>query len=143
MAEQAESGHVGCGLGAGCKCLPRGFGVERRHPFHGFVDARAGGLVAVVQKTHADRFRKRKRQANLGCIVAQEGVGLRDARDRLAVLRFGVIDAVTPDHGNASLAPYVEAPAQHLRKHLHGEFFARPSHEVDRDNRLAAHRVNI
>ena len=99
--------------------------------------------MAVVQKTHADRFRERKRQANLGRIVAQESVGLRDARDRLTVLRFGIIHAVTPDHGNASLAPHVEAPAQHLRKHLHGEFFARPPHEVDRDNRLAAHRVNI
>jgi hypothetical protein len=46
-------------------------------------------------------------------------------------------------HVTARRAPHVQASAQHFGRQVGGELVARPAEQVQGDQRLAAHRVDV
>ena len=63
--------------------------------------------------------------------------------DGQAVLRLGVVDAVPAREVGAGLQADVCPAAQHLGSELEGDLVARPGQQVDREERLAAHGVDV
>ena len=80
VPEQAEPGDVGGAAGAGGEGGVAGPVVQRRHRVDRLLEALAGRLVPVVEDADAERLGERQRQAGLAGVVAQQAVGVRDAR---------------------------------------------------------------
>jgi hypothetical protein len=99
--------------------------------------------VPVVEDAETERLGQRQRAAGGRPVVAQQAVGVGEAGDRQAVLGFPVVDAVPAGEVRVGLGADVGAPAQHLGRELEGDQVARPGQQVDRQQRLAAHRVDV
>ena len=65
------------------------------------------------------------------------------AHDRHAVLGFGVVDRVPTSDDKAALVRNVLASEQHVAQEIVREFLSVPAHEVEPEDRSAAHRVNV
>jgi hypothetical protein len=100
-------------------------------------------LVAIVEDAKAQRFRERERHPGLGGVVAQQAVGVGEPGDGQAVLRLGVVDAVAAGEEGTGLRTGVVASPEHLRRHVEGDRVPRPTQQVDRHDRGAAHRVDV
>ena len=69
--------------------------------------------------------------------------GIGQAGDGHAVLGFGVVDAVAARDVAARSPRHVQTAAQHLLRELQRQDVPRPAEQVDRHERLPAHRVDI
>src|SRR5690606_13368086 len=63
--------------------------------------------------------------------------------DGQAVLGLRVVDAVAARQVAAGLLADLRAAAQHLPRQLEGDLVPGPGQQVDRQHRLAAHRVDV
>jgi hypothetical protein len=99
--------------------------------------------VPGVEDAGADRLGQAERQAGLSGVDAQQDARVRGAGHRHAVLRLGVIDAVPAGEVTVRRARGRQAAAQHLRGQFGREPVAGPAEQVHRDQRHAAHRVDV
>ena len=129
--------------------------------------ARRGRGVAVERRHHLDRRgdqRRRDASPRLAAVLiapAPSGLvststspgrppafvrtssGWTVPGHREAVLRLGVVDRVAADDRRARRGDRVVAAAQDLAEHLGAELLERERDEVQRADRLAAHRVDV
>ncbi len=121
-------------------------------PLLAVIDATAAAWSVVGRRAPLDRRRGHPDAERLGqherVAVAQAGVGedrvgCHLADDGQAVLGLGVVDAVAADHHEAALRPDVRAARQHLAEQRERQLVARPRHEVQREQRPPAHRVDV
>ena len=117
--------------------------VQRRHHLDRRRADLAGRLVPGVEHAGADRLGQAERQAGPPGVDPQQRGRVRGAGHGHAVLRLGVVDAVPPGHRAVRRAPHRHTAAQYLRRQLHRELVARPAEQVQRDQRHAAHRVDV
>src|SRR5690606_21847170 len=143
VPEQAEAGDVGGGLDAGRERRQGGVPVEGGHDGDRLLEALAGRLVPVVEDAQAEGLGEREGQPGAAGVVAQEAVGVGDAGDRLPVLGLGGVDAVPAAEHRAGRLAHRRAAAQHLRGDVEGDAVPGPREEIDRDDRGAAHRVDV
>ena len=65
------------------------------------------------------------------------------ADDRETELRLGIVDRVPATDDRARGADDIAAAVEHAREQLERQAFARPRHEVEREQRRATHRVHV
>ena len=79
----------------------------------------------------------------MGAGVGEDAVGMHGADDRKAVFRLGVVDRVAARDertgGAHDVGPAVENPSEQLERQV----LTRPRHQVQRQQRRAAHRVHV
>ena len=78
-----------------------------------------------------------------GGVVADEPVEVDEPGHRHAVLGLGVVDGVPAADVAAGLLRHLQPAAQHLGGELGRQHVARPAEQVDRDDRRAAHGVDV
>jgi hypothetical protein len=79
----------------------------------------------------------------LGLVDGEQVVGVRQADHGHAVLGHRVVDGVPAYDRAAGGVGDVQTAAQHLAQQLDGQVFTGPGGEVHRDERLAAHGVDV
>ena len=148
MPEEAEAGDVGRGMHrvAELERSVAGARVERGHDAHRFGDELGCGGVTLHgsrDHTEADRLGQHEVVAGLGAGVGEDAVGMHGADDRKAVFRLGVVDRVAAGDertgGAHDVGPAVENPSEQLERQV----LTRPRHQVQRQQRRAAHRVHV
>jgi len=99
--------------------------------------------VPGIEHARADRLGQAERQARPPGVNQQQRGRIRGAGHRHAVLRLRIVDAVPPGYVTMRRAPHIQAAAQHFRREFGRELVARPAEQVNGDQRLAAHRVDV
>ncbi len=99
--------------------------------------------MPVVEHPEAERLGQRQRQARATGVVAEQPRGVGETGDRKAVLRLLVVDRVAACEVAARFGGHVRTASEHLGSELEGHPVTRPAEQVDRDQRLAAHRVDV
>ncbi len=146
MAEQAEAGHVGGGAGAGRDGGPGGSAVELAHDRDGFLEHRRGGEVALRRgrrQARAERLAQHERVSGPPAGVGQHPLGIDDAADGEPVLGLGVVDRVAAANDGTGRGNGLEAAGEDLAEQLGRQLVQGEGDEVDRDERRAAHRVDV
>ncbi len=100
-------------------------------------------LCRLFSTPEAERLGQGQRSPGHARVVAQQVPGVRHPGDGQAVLRLGVVDAVTAREVASGLGADLGAAAQHLGGQLERDPVARPGQEVEGDQRLATHRVDV
>ena len=65
------------------------------------------------------------------------------AHDRHAVLGFGIVDRVPTSDDKAAFVRNVLASEHHIAQQVVREFLGVPAHEVEPEERSAAHRIDV
>ena len=103
----------------------------------------ARGLVTVVEHADAQRLGQADRLAGAGSVVAQQPVGVGEPGYRESVLRLRVVDAVAA----GQVAPGGARDRRHRRARsrpaARRQHVSRPADQIERDDRPAAHRVDV
>jgi hypothetical protein len=146
VPEQPEAGDVRGARRACRERRPGGGPVRRRHGRHGRGQQPAGRDAPLDRgggHPDAQRLGQHERVAVAQPGVGQEPVGCHLADDGQAVLGLRVVHAVPADHHEPALRRDVGAARQHLAEHVERQLVAGPGHEVEREQRPAAHRVDV
>jgi len=146
VAEQPEPGHIGRRVHADREHRPGRGRVESRHHRHRGRELRLGEEVALQrgrEDARTDRFGKYERVAGSRPGVPHDPVRMHFADHRHAVLGLRVVDRVAAQQERPGLARHVCAAPQHFAEQVVGKRFARPTHQVEREERRRAHRVNV
>ena len=119
--------------------------VERRHQAHRKLHrllVTEVGLHRGSQHTDTDGLGQNHHVARPRAAVRQDAVGVDEARHGEAILRLVVEDAVSAGDDRARLIGLVVPAAENLvdRGLFH---LLRHAHDVERELRLAAHRVDV
>ena len=86
---------------------------------------------------------QRQGLAGLPGVGAKQAIGGRNAGHSHPVLGLGVVDAVATCDRALRLSGHSEPTAQDLGCERHGQHIAWPAHEVHREDRPPAHRVDV
>ena len=142
MPEQAETGHVG---GAAAPAASAARDASRLSAVITATASANASPVALCRLLSTPRPRGLVSVSGNPARPRRCGAAGRvgDAGDRQPVLRLGVVDAVTAGEVAPGLRADVGAAAEHLAGQLERERLARPGEQVDSDERLAAHRVDV
>ena len=79
----------------------------------------------------------------MGVGVAAHALGVNQAESDQAINRLDHVNAVAAGNRNARLAANRRAAFEHAANHFEGQLGNRHAHQRQRQNRCAAHRVNI
>ena len=124
----------------------RGIAVERRHlvvdPLQHIVADETIAFGRGRQDADAERFRQDQYVAGPRAAVRQHARGIHEAGDREAVDRLGAVDRVAAGDDRAGLIGLVVAAAEDFldRFLIH---LVRDAHDVERELRRSAHRVDV
>ena len=148
MTEQAEAGDVGCGVH---RVAHRQRSVARarvqcRHDANRLVDERGGRLVTFHRRgdhPQANRLRQHDHVPGARGPVREHTLRVDGADHRETELRFRVIDGVAATHDRARAPDDLVTAVEHARQQVEGKALARPRHEVEREERRPAHRVDV
>ena len=100
-------------------------------------------FTAVEMHSESDRLGQHQRVAGFRGRVREHRVGVDGADHRQAVLRLRVVDRVAAGDEAAGRRGRRGPAVEHARQQLERQPFARPRHEVQREQRGAAHRVDV
>ena len=160
MAEQAETGHVGCRRCAGSQGHARRVGVQAAHLGHsGLIGHRQGAacgnsvgfgaLQGGGQQASAERLGEHERLARLPACIGQQAAAVAvaarsgDAGDRHAVGRLRRVDGVAAGDHPAPFSRGVAAAGQHLAQQVQRQDVTWPAGQVEREQRRGAHGVDV
>ena len=146
VAEQPEAGDVGAAGGAGGQGGVAGLGVEAGHRRHGRLDQRGRGHVGLDGgggDADAERLGQHEDVAGAESGVGEDPVGMDLAHHRHAVLRLGIVDGVAAGHDEAGLGGYGGTALEHLGQQVGGQLVDVPAHQVEGEQRRAAHGVDV
>ena len=121
-------------------------GVERGHESDRVVDQRRRCGIALDRRgddAEADRLREHECIAGLCAPVAQNVFRVDGTDDRHAVLRLRVVDRVSAGDDRAGFARDRGTTVDDACEELERQSVTRPRHEVQREQRRAAHRVHV
>ena len=125
---------------------PRRASVQRGHRVHRVADPALDQRVSLERGREdpgAERLGEHEHVAGAGTRVGEHAVGVDVAQDHHAEERLDRIDRVAADHRAARLGHDGRRPREHLAEQLEGELAPGPTHEVEREERRPAHRVDV
>ena len=146
MSQQAESRDVGHGVGTGRGHDDGGVAIERRHHLERLAHGSPGILAALGGRRddpQAQRLAQHEEVAGLGPGVGDDGGRMHPADDGEPEDRLLRLDRVSADDRDARLARLVAGPPEDLDEHLGRQGTAGESHDAQRRQGRAGHRVHV
>ena len=146
VPEQPEPRHVRAARRPRGDGGPRRRRVARGHRRHGRRDEvvlRGADLDRCRGDPDAERLGEHQRVAVAQAGVAQDPVRVRLADHREPVLGLRIVHAVPADHDEPTLRRDLGAAREHLGEQGRRQVGRRPGHQVQREQRAAAHRVHV
>jgi hypothetical protein len=132
VAEQAES------VTSVAHLIPAAGGRHLESAFSVVITSRAAALISPAALSTPVPIGS----VRLPGVNPQQRGRIRGACHRHAV-RLGIVDAVPARYMTMRRAAHVQAAAQHFRRQFGRELVAWPAEQVQRNQRLAAHRVDV
>ena len=146
VAEEPESGDVGCAARADGDGASTGRRVELRHgvdqPLRLFR-SEVAALGRGRENGGAERLGEHEAVADLGVRVAQHLLGIHAPGHRQPELQLVVDDRVAADDERAGFVDLVLPAAEDVGEHVEREPIRGKADDVERGERLAAHRVHV